>query len=163
SWGARSRSTRPASAVRIVSSSLRPTSGAWSAGRMPGSSSGSTAIHALTTSLFPLAATAGAPPYDIERRVGAQVRAPPRPCPAAAPVPGLGRLREPGSHVDGVAADHQLAPRCGFAAGHDLAGVHADPQSHISAEAVAYASGETGKALVCGEPGPDRALGVVFV
>jgi len=38
----------------------------------------------------------------------------------------LGVLLQPCGHVDGVAADHQLASCCGFAAGDHLARVDAD-------------------------------------
>ena len=65
--------------------------------------------------------------------------------------------------VDRVAADHQLPASSGVPAGHDVSGVHADPEADLRAVPALDALREGSEAVAHGERGPNGALGVVLV
>jgi len=75
----------------------------------------------------------------------------------------IGVLLEASGDIDGVAADHQLAARCGFATRDDFARVDADPQADVCAVPTLHSLGEGNEALAHGQAGPNRAFGVVLV
>ncbi len=65
--------------------------------------------------------------------------------------------------VDRVAADHQLPASSGVPAGHDVAGVDADPEADLRAVPALDALREGAEAVAHGERSPNGALGVVLV
>ena len=161
SCGARSRSTRAATAVRTASSSSRPTSGAVRPATPRGAAAGSSVAaerpprqpgRPLALRLDVLVLAIG------DRAARRRLRALPD-----EHLAGLRVLLKARRDVDRIAADHQLAARRRFPAGDDLAGVDPDPEPDVRAVAALDALGEGAEALPHGERSPNGALRVVLV